>query len=51
VTAKLEGKKIAIVGVGCTGSYILDLVAKTPVSEIHMYDDGKVRRVTVQIRP
>jgi hypothetical protein len=38
VTAKLERKKIAIVGVGGTGSYVLDLVAKTPVSEIHLYD-------------
>lgn len=38
VTAKLEGKKIAIVGVGGTGSYVLDLVAKTPVNEIHLYD-------------
>jgi hypothetical protein len=41
VTAKLEGQKIAIVGVGGTGSYVLDLVAKTPVSEIHLFDaDG-----------
>ncbi len=38
VTAKLEGQKIVIVGVGGTGSYVLDLVAKTPVSEIHLYD-------------
>lgn len=38
VTAKIEGKKIAIIGVGGTGSYILDLVAKTPVAEIHLYD-------------
>lgn len=38
VTAKLEGKKIAIVGLGGTGSYVLDLVAKTPVSEIHIHD-------------
>jgi hypothetical protein len=38
VTAKLEGQKIAIIGVGGTGSYVLDLVAKTPVSEIHLYD-------------
>ena len=35
---KLELQKIAIVGVGGTGSYILDLVAKTPVKEIHLYD-------------
>jgi hypothetical protein len=38
VTAKLEGQKIAIVGVGGTGSYVLDLVAKTPVAEIHIFD-------------
>lgn len=38
ISKKLEGQRIAIVGVGGTGSYILDLVAKTPVAEIHMYD-------------
>lgn len=38
VTAKLEGQRIAIIGAGGTGSYILDLVAKTPVKEIHVYD-------------
>jgi Domain of unknown function (DUF6791)/ThiF family len=39
VTRKLEHlKKIAIVGLGGTGSYVLDLVAKTPVKEIHVYD-------------
>lgn len=37
-TAKLLADKIAIIGLGGTGSYILDLVAKTPVSEIHIYD-------------
>lgn len=35
---KLEGKKIGIVGVGGTGSYVLDFVAKTPVAEIHIFD-------------
>lgn len=35
---KLADKKIAIVGLGGTGSYILDLVAKTPVKEIHLFD-------------
>ena len=29
---------IAIVGIGGTGSYILDLVAKTPVKSIHIFD-------------
>ena len=38
LSKKLESKKIAIVGLGGTGSYILDLVAKTPVSEIHLFD-------------
>ena len=35
---KLELARIAIVGLGGTGSYILDLVAKTPVREIHVFD-------------
>lgn len=38
-TAKLERiRKLAIVGVGGTGSYVLDMVAKTPVGEIHLFD-------------
>lgn len=35
---KLEAAKIAIVGAGATGSYVLDFVAKTPVAEIHLFD-------------
>jgi hypothetical protein len=38
INARLAGQRIAIVGVGGTGSYILDLVAKCPVGEIHLYD-------------
>ena len=38
LSSKLELGRIAIVGVGGTGSYILDLVAKTPVREIHVFD-------------
>ena len=38
INAKLEMQKIAIIGLGGTGAYILDLVAKTPVKEIHLYD-------------
>lgn len=41
VTKKLEIGKIGIVGLGGTGSYILDLVAKTPVREIHLFDGDK----------
>jgi hypothetical protein len=36
--SKLDAGKVAIVGVGGTGSYVLDLVAKTPVPEIHLFD-------------
>src|SRR5437588_3316216 len=36
-TQKLELSKVAIIGAGGTGSYVLDLVAKTPVKEIHLF--------------
>lgn len=35
---RFVGMRVAIVGLGGTGSYILDLVAKTPVCEIHVFD-------------
>jgi len=38
ITSKLELARVAIVGLGGTGSYVLDLVAKTPVKEIHLFD-------------
>ena len=38
LSEKLEAGPVAIVGVGGTGSYILDLVAKTPVPAIHLFD-------------
>lgn len=38
IAQKLEESCIAIVGLGGTGSYILDLLAKTPVKEIHLFD-------------
>lgn len=38
VTQKLHVAQIAIVGLGGTGSYVLDFVAKTPVREIHLFD-------------
>lgn len=39
---KLRLAKVAIIGVGGTGSYVLDLVAKTPVQEIHLFDGDTV---------
>ena len=35
---KFSQQKIAIVGLGGTGSYILDLISKTQVKEIHLFD-------------
>ncbi len=35
---RLALKRVAIVGLGGTGSYVLDQIAKTPVSEIHLFD-------------
>ncbi|MDZ7652346.1 MAG: ThiF family adenylyltransferase [Burkholderiaceae bacterium] len=44
IAQALREYKIAIVGLGGTGAYILDLVAKTHVSEIHLYDADKFRQ-------
>jgi hypothetical protein len=41
VTRKLQLGRIIIAGLGGTGSYVLDLTAKTPVREIHLYDGDR----------
>jgi len=38
IARKMALPKIAILGLGGTGSYVLDLVAKTLVKEIHLFD-------------
>lgn len=38
INSRVSGQSIAIVGLGGTGSYILDLVAKCPVREVHLFD-------------
>jgi hypothetical protein len=35
---RIAGRSVGIVGLGGTGSYVLDLVAKCPVQAIHLYD-------------
>jgi hypothetical protein len=45
-TAKLEVPTIAIIGLGGTGAYVLDLTAKTPVVEIQLYDGDKLQQHT-----
>jgi hypothetical protein len=44
VTEKLEKLKIGIVGLGGSGSYILDFIAKTPVETIELFDGDKFQQ-------
>lgn len=37
-SAKLALNSVAIIGLGGTGAYVLDFVAKTPVRKIHIFD-------------
>ncbi|MBS1759569.1 MAG: ThiF family adenylyltransferase [Bacteroidetes bacterium] len=41
LNGKFKGQRIGIVGLGGTGSYVLDLVAKTPVDEILLFDNDE----------
>ena len=38
LTEKLARERVAIIGLGGTGSYVLDMVAKTPVRGIRLFD-------------
>ena len=38
LTSKLEQEVVAIIGLGGTGGYILDFVAKAPVKQIRLFD-------------
>ena len=38
VQDRIRDQRIAIIGLGGTGAYVLDLIAKTPVIEIHLLD-------------
>ena len=42
VQGRIRDQRIAIIGLGGTGAYILDLIAKTPVMEIHLLDSDDV---------
>jgi len=35
---KFAGQRVAIVGLGGTGAYVLDAIAKCPIPEIHLFD-------------
>ena len=38
ISEKLQEEKIGIVGLGGTGAYLLDFIAKSPVKEIRLFD-------------
>lgn len=44
ISDRVKNHKVAIVGLGGTGAYVLDLVSKTHVLEIHLYDADKFRQ-------
>lgn len=41
INERFKGQKIGIIGLGGTGSYILDQIAKTPVDEILLFDSDE----------
>jgi hypothetical protein len=41
VSRKLELRRVVIAGLGGSGAYVLDLVAKTPVKEIALFDGDR----------
>jgi hypothetical protein len=47
VSSLLRGKKVAIIGLGGTGSYILDFLARTHLEQIALFDDDKVQVHTI----
>ena len=51
VQNRIRGQSIAIIGLGGTGAYVLDLAAKTPVKEIHLLDSDDVEWHTFMRAP
>ena len=40
----IEEEIVAIIGVGGSGSYLVDILAKTNIKELHLYDDDVMRQ-------
>jgi hypothetical protein len=47
VSSVLRGKRVAIIGLGGTGGYILDFIARTHLERIALFDDDKVHVHTI----
>ena len=44
IEKRFEDEVIAVVGVGGSGSYIVDVLMKTDIKELHMYDDDMLKQ-------
>ena len=44
VERPIEDEIVAVIGVGGTGSYLVDVLAKTNVKELHLFDDDKLEQ-------
>lgn len=44
IDSRIEDEVIAVVGIGGSGSYIVDILMKTDVKEIHMFDDDMLEQ-------
>lgn len=42
ISGRIKNQKVAIVGMGGTGSYVLDFVSKTPVKQISIFDGDQM---------
>lgn len=43
IESRIEEEVVAVVGVGGTGSYLVDVLAKTNVKELHLFDDDVMK--------
>ena len=44
IEKRIEDEIVAVVGVGGSGSYLVDLLMKTDIKELHMYDDDVLKQ-------
>ncbi len=44
IEQRIEDEVVAVIGVGGSGSYLVDILAKTNIKELHLYDDDVVEQ-------
>ena len=43
IEKRIEEEAVAVIGVGGSGSYLVDILAKTNIKELHLYDDDVMK--------